>query len=152
MELGGLAVSNLGLTTGSSGLVLNFNQPNPEPLGQLRITSGAGDVVAGGLGNANFDRFSFIGGAGPVDLDFAGAWTRSALANVRAGAGDVTIRVPANLGVRVEFSGTPVSSVNLTGFTEREENVYVNAAYGQAALTLTVNVTAGLGSVTLISL
>ncbi len=151
LELGGLSLSSCALTTGKSDTTIGFAAPNPEPLSSLRLTTGLGDVVISGLGNANFDRFVLIGGTGSVDLDFSGAWSRSAIAEVTAGTGGITIRVPASLGVRVTFTGTPVTSVNTVGFDEAEDNVYTNDAYGSAALTLTIKLAAGLGKVMLIS-
>lgn len=151
MELGGLALSDLGVTTASADLSLNFAAANPEPLGLLRVTAGTGDIVIGGLGNANFDRLSFTGGAGSVDLDFSGGWERAAIADIKAGAGEVTVRVPATLGVRVSFTGTSVTEVTTTGFAEQDAGVYVNPAYGLSPLTLTINLTSGIGSINLIS-
>ncbi len=151
LELGGLSLSHCSITTGKSDTTISFNEVNPEPLSTLRLTTGMGDVVISGLGNANFDRFVLIGGTGSVDLDFNGAWSRSAMADVTAGTGGITLRVPASLGVRVTFTGTPVTSVNTVGFTETEDNVYTNEAYGSAALTLTIKLAAGLGKVMLIS-
>lgn len=151
LHLGGLSLSALGITTVGADLSLGFAEPNPEPLSTLRVTAGTGKFIAAGLGNANFDRLTVTGGTGTIDMSFDGAWRRSALADVKAGAGRITLRVPATLGVRVTFASSPISSVETTGFTERQENVYVNAAYGQAPLTLTINVTAGVGSISLIS-
>lgn len=151
LELGGLSLSALSVTAGSNDLSCSFASPNPEPLATFRLSQGTGDVVISGLGNANLDRFTFTGGAGTVDLDFAGNWTRAAIADLKAGAGKITVRMPATLGVRVVFAGTPASSVEAIGFTKRDETTYVNPAYGVAALTLTLNVTTGLGMITLIS-
>ncbi len=85
-------------------------------------------------------------------MDFSGSFHRSALADIKAGAGSVTIRVPAGMGVRVTVTGlVPVGKVDLVGFSEAGEDVYVNAAYGNAPLTLTVKIATGVGSISLIS-
>ena len=110
LDLSGLSISDLSITTGSASVSLVFNSPNPEPLGVLRLTSGTGKFVASGLGNANFDRISVLGGTGTVNLDFNGALQRSAVVDIKAGAGKIDIRVPAAVGVRLTFAGTPVSS------------------------------------------
>lgn len=151
LDLSGLSISDLSITTGSADVSLVFNSPNPEPLGMLRLTSGTGKFVASGLGNANFDRVAVIGGTGTVNLDFNGDLQRSAVADIKAGAGKIDIRVPSAVGVRLTFTGTPISSVDTIGFTEQSDNVYVNEAYGVSTLTLTINVTAGVGAITLIS-
>jgi len=151
LDLSGLSISDLSMTTGSADVSLVFNSPNPEPLGTLRLTSGTGKFAASGLGNANFDRVVVLGGTGTVNLDFGGALQRSAVADITAGAGKIDVRVPAALGVRLTFAGTSVSTVETIGFTEQSENIFVNDAYGVAPLTLTINITAGVGAITLIS-
>lgn len=151
MALGGLALTRLGITTGGADLSLSFDAHNPEPMSTLRITAGTGKCIASKLGNANFDRLNLTGGAGSMDLDFGGTWQRSAIADIKAGAGRIALRAPASLGVRVTFASTPLRTTDITGFTEQDDNVYVNAAYGQSPLTLTINLTTGVGAITLIS-
>jgi len=152
LDLTGLALDKLSVTSGSTDLSVAFGLLNPQPLGSLKLTTGTGTVVATGLGNANFDTLSVLGGTGKVDLDFSGSYHRSALAEIKAGAGAVTVRVPASLGARVTVTGiVPVGKVDLVGFSEAGEDVYVNAAYGEAPLTLTVKIATGVGSISLIS-
>lgn len=151
LDLGGLSLSDLSVTSGSADVSLTFDAPNPEPLGHLRLTSGTGTFVVSGLGNANFDHLSVLGGTGRVNLDFSGAQSRSAVVDIKAGAGKIDLRVPASVGTRVTLTGTGAGTVDIIGFTEQSDKVYVNAAYGVAALTLTINVTIGVGAITLIS-
>jgi hypothetical protein len=151
LDLTGLWLSGLSVTSGSTDLVLAFGGPNPEPLGTLRLTAGTGKVTATGLGHANFDQLSVLGGAGAVDLDFSGAFHRSAMADIKAGAGKVTIRVPANIGVRATLGGVPLGEVDAIGFSMQGDDVYVNAAYGIAPLTLTIKIATGVGSISLVS-
>jgi len=151
VDLGGIPLTGLSITAGSGDVTLTCATPNPQALAMLRLTAGTGTVIASQLGNANFDRLAFIGGAGGADLDLSGAWTRSALADIKAGAGKVTVRTPAGVGVRLSFSGTPVSDLHTVGFTEQSENVFVNADYGKAPLTLTLNIAVAAGSVTVIA-
>jgi len=152
LDLTGLALEKLSVTSGSTDLRLAFSAPNPRPLGTLKLTAGTGTVTATGLGNANFDTLSLLGGTGKIDLDFSGAFQRSAVADVKAGAGTITVRVPADLGVRVTLSGVlSVAGVEGIGFAEESDGVYVNAAYGISPLTLTVRIGTGVGAVSLIS-
>ncbi len=152
LDMTGLALRKLSVMSGSTDLSLLFSAPNPETMSSMTLTAGTGKMTATGLGYADFDRLSVFGGAGKVDLDFSGAFRRSALADVKAGAGRITIRVPADLGVRVTFTDlVPIGSVETVGFVEEEEHVYTNPAYGQAVLTLTVKITSGVGQISLIS-
>lgn len=151
LDMTGLSLSGLTVTTGNSDVALSFGGQNPQPLGTLRLTSGAGKLVASGLGDANFDQLSVLGGAGTVDLDFSGAFQRSAVADIKAGAGKITVRVPGGLGVRVTLGGKPIAGIDTLGFEDQGENVYVNAAYGTVPLTLSIKITTGIGSVSLVS-
>ncbi|MBN1487475.1 MAG: hypothetical protein JW981_07530 [Anaerolineae bacterium] len=152
LDLGGLSLTGFSLTTGSSDAVLNFSDVNPEPMSRLRLTAGTGSLTASGLGNANFDQLSVFGGAGSIDLDFSGNWKRSALAHIRAGAGTIYVRVPSAIGVRVQVSGALNRVDTGAGFTKRGDNEYTNAAYGQAPLTLTIEITTGVGAIRLVSM
>ncbi len=151
LDLSGVPLSDLTVTSGNSDLALTFGSQNPQPLGTLKLTTGAGQLVASGLGNSNFDRVTVFGGAGTVDLDFSGTYQRSGVVDVKAGAGKVTIRVPGTIGVRVTLSGTAMTGVDTVGFAEQGDDIYVNDAYGVAPLTLSIKVTTGLGSVSLVS-
>lgn len=151
VDLGGIPLTGLSVTAGSGDVTVTCATPNPQALGMLRLTAGTGTVIATQLGNLNFDQLSFIGGTGGADLDLSGTWTRSALADIKAGAGKVTVRTPAGVGVRLSFSGTPVSDLSTVGFTEQSENVFVNADYGNVPLTLTLNVAVAAGNITVIA-
>jgi hypothetical protein len=151
VDLGGIPLTGLSVTAGSGDVTVTCATPNPQALGMLRLTAGTGTVIATQLGNLNFDRLAFIGGTGGADLDLSGAWTRSALVDVKAGTGKVTVRTPAGVGVRLSFSGTPVSDLSTVGFTEQSENVFVNADYGNVPLTLTLNVAVAAGNITVIA-
>jgi len=151
LDLGGIPLTGLSITAGSGDVVLSWATQNPQPLGTLRLTAGTGAVIATQLGNANFDRLSFVGGTGDADLDLSGTWTRSALGDIKAGAGKITVRTPAGVGVRLNFSGTSLSDLHTVGFSEQSEKVFVNADYGKAPLTLTLNIAVAVGDVTVIA-
>ena len=54
-----------------------------------------------GLGNSRCDRFSLEGGMGKITLDFGGAWTSSTAAEIKMAMGELTLRLPRNVGVRL---------------------------------------------------
>lgn len=151
LDLSGLSITKLTLTTGKTDVAIAFHELNPEPLSMLRLTAGTGSTYITGLGNANIDQLNIIAGTGSIDLDFDGTLSRSALVDIKSGAGEFDVRVPDAIGVRATFIGTPLSTVSVTGFTELADNVYVNGAYGQASVTLTIKITAGVGKVSLVS-
>jgi len=66
---------------------------------------------------------------------------------VRGGAGEVTVLLPSQVGVRVN-AGTRLGRVNAQGLQQRGE-AFVNDAYGDSEITLEVDVEGGLGQINL---
>lgn len=142
IELGGLAIENLDLTTGAADLRLGFGRPNPERLTSLHVYSGAAKLELHELGNANLDELTFDGGLGTYLFDFGGDWQRSAKVRIQAGASQVTIRLPQEIGVRV--CPGELHREDMRGLEARED-CYVNALYGQSDITLDIDLDLGLG-------
>jgi hypothetical protein len=147
IQLGGVAVRRLAVSTGASETTLDFDTANPVVAHSVSIEAGAADLRVTGLGNARAERISFQGGVGATVLDFWGSWDRSATASVQMGVGSVTLRLPRHLGVRVDRSSF------LTSFTapgmEREGNSYYSPNWQNAPHRLTIDVSAALGSITI---
>ncbi len=104
VELGGVAVSRLELTTAASETELSFDSPNPVRMAALVIRAGAAEITAERLGNARFDLLDVKGGVGDIVLDFRGEWEGDASGTVRMGVGSLKLKVPADLGVWVRKS------------------------------------------------
>jgi hypothetical protein len=142
IELGGLAIENLDLTTGAADLRLGFEKPNPERLSSLHIYSGAAKLELHELGNANLDELTFDGGLGTYLFDFGGDWQRSANVRILAGASQVTLRLPREIGVRVcpgELHRDDMDAL------EERDGCYVNSLYGESDITLDIDLDLGLG-------
>jgi hypothetical protein len=120
LELGGLRLASLDLQTGASRSVV-------------------------GLGNSRCDRVVVEGGVGSVTLDFGGAWTSSAQVNVRMAMGQLTLRLPRRLGVRVTMDRF-LSSFDPAGMV-RQGNTFTTTGYDRADRTLDLEVTAAVGGV-----
>jgi hypothetical protein len=101
LELGGLRLTGLQLKAGAADMTVRFSEPNLERLETLEIQSGAARLDLVELGNAHFEELVFDGGLGLYTLDFGGEWTQSAQVNIQAGASEVVLRVPVDIGVRV---------------------------------------------------
>ena len=86
-DLGGIPLTDLTLQAGVSTNSLSFDSPNPENLRLLKLLAGAGDLEAGGLLNANFERMKVEGGVGEVRLGFTGkSLDRDVRADIGGGA------------------------------------------------------------------
>ena len=108
--------------------------------------------MGGGVGNLDLDSFILTGlnlemGAGATTVDLTGDWERDLSAVVRGGAGEVTLLLPSQTGVRVN-AGTRLGRVNAEGL-RKEGEAFVNGAYGDSDTTLEVDVSGGVGQINL---
>jgi hypothetical protein len=141
-ELGGLRIRQLDLTMGAADLRVSFDQPNPERLQSVRVLSGAARLDLLELGNANLDELTFDGGLGTYTFDLTGAWQRSANVQIQAGASQVFLQVPRDIGVRV--CPGDLRHGRYDGLKE-QDGCYVNSLYGQSGIALDVGLDLGLG-------
>jgi hypothetical protein len=81
--------------------VIRFSQPNRSRCRSAELTAGAAEVSVVGLGNSRCDRIAFEGGIGKVTLDFGGAWTSDAEVAVKMAVGELTLRLPRRVGIRI---------------------------------------------------
>jgi hypothetical protein len=108
--------------------------------------------MGGGVGNLDLDSLDLTGlnldvGAGVSRVDLARAWDRDLSAVIRGGAGQVTVLLPSQVGVRVD-AGTRLGRINADGL-RREGQAFVNDAYGASDVTLRVEVQGGAGQINL---
>lgn len=109
-------------------------------------------VVGGGtsdllLTDLSLTRLYVNLGAGITTIDLRGNRTRDLDATIDAGAANLIVRLPKDIGVRVEVDSGP-HTVDAPGLTW-DGNAYTNAAYGVSGVMLHVNIEAGIGSITL---
>jgi N-terminal domain of toast_rack, DUF2154/Cell wall-active antibiotics response 4TMS YvqF len=108
--------------------------------------------MGGGVSNLDLDSLILTGlnlgmGAGATTVDLTGNWERDLSAVVRGGAGEVTLLLPSQIGVRVN-AGTRLGRVNADGL-RKEGEAFVNDAYGDSDTNLEVDVSGGVGQINL---
>jgi hypothetical protein len=145
VELGGLALQDVHLQTGASRTNVSFSAPNRVAARRVKVEAGAAEVRVSGLGNTRAPRFEFSGGMGETTLEFGGAWTRSATAQIDMGVGSVRLRLPRALGVRI-VRDSFLSSFDAGGMVKRG-NAWYSRNYDQARYKLDVSVHAAIGSI-----
>jgi len=123
---------------------LHFNNDVPV---DLRIQMGAGrdDLRLNGMNLSGLDIHM---GAGELNLDLTGERKTSFRGDIEGGAGRATIRLPKDVGVRVEASGG-IGSINASRFG-REGGAYVNDVYGKTPTSIDLTVHGGVGEIDLI--
>jgi Cell wall-active antibiotics response 4TMS YvqF len=145
LELGGLALSELTMEAGASQAVIRFSQPNLSRCRAAEITAGAAELTVLGLGNSRCDRFTLEGGMGKVTLDFDGAWTSSTAADIKMAVGEVILRLPRRVGVRLTLDRF-LTSFDPAGLV-RSGNAFQSPDYDRAERKLVIDVTTAVGGV-----
>lgn len=145
IELGGLSLRDVRLATGASETRVRFGAPNRLVAERVKIEAGAADLRVEGLGNARAERIEFSGGVGNTVLDFGGQWTQSVAAKIEMGLGAVTLRLPENIGVRVDKSSF-LASFDSNGFVKRGSSFYT-PNWDDAPIRLMLDINAAFGSI-----
>jgi hypothetical protein len=112
----------------------------------LRLDMGAGttDLQLAGLALTGLEVSL---GAVQGTLDLSGDWASDLDIAIDTGAADFSVRLPSEVGVRVEVEAGP-TAIDARGLT-KAGNVYTNAAYGVSPVTLRINLEAGIGRLSL---
>lgn len=145
LDLGGLQMTALELSTGASESAIFVSEPNPIPLGTASFEVGAADFHLRDLGNLNAERIAVDAGVGNVVLSFTGRWQRDADVSVDMGLGALELRFPEGLGVRV-VRNTFLTSLDSEGLVKKGDSYY-SLDWEEAEQKVTVTVDAVFGSI-----
>jgi len=145
VELGGLRISDLDLKTGASRATVRFSRPNGMRCRHAGFSAGAAEVSIIGLGNSRCDEIDFEGGIGTVLLDFSGAWSSSAQVEVKMAVGEITLRLPRRVGVRLAMDKF-LTSFEAAGLLRRGD-AFVSPNYDSAERRLDIDLTTAMGGV-----
>jgi N-terminal domain of toast_rack, DUF2154/Cell wall-active antibiotics response 4TMS YvqF len=113
----------------------------------LNIAGGAGDVHLALGGSQSLSQLDFNMGAGEVTIDLTGEWGNDLDARLNGGLGDINLRLPSDVGVRIEVE-TGVGGVDAGGLT-KDGNTYTNDAFGASNVTLRIHISGGVGQINL---
>ncbi|MFH1314104.1 MAG: toast rack family protein [Candidatus Eisenbacteria bacterium] len=116
-------------------------------LKDLSITAGAGEVTVLLTGHPQVRDLEVQVGAGDVTVDLTGDWKDDLDADIKGGVGRLTLRLPTNVGVRVDAE-KGIGKVS-AGSLVKKGGAYVNEAYGRSDVTLRIDCAAGIGSIIL---
>jgi hypothetical protein len=133
------------MQAGASQAVVRFSRPNRSRCRSAEITAGAAEVTILGLGNSRCDRIDFEGGMGKVTLDFGGTWTSSSQAAIKVAVGELTLRLPRRVGVRLTLDRF-LASFDPAGL-QGSGNEFRSAGYERAERHLDIHVTTAVGGV-----
>lgn len=113
----------------------------------LHVNLGAGQGTFKLSGMA-VRRLSVDIGAGQLEIDLTGSWDQDLDARIQGGVGEATVRLPREVGVRVEATGG-LGGIHAQGL-RKEGSYYFNDAYGKSGVRIRLDVTGGIGQINLI--
>lgn len=125
----------------------NIGLNNVVPIA-LEIHAGAGETELD-LRDLDLTDLQLEMGAGNSMVDLSSTLNHDLNASIQGGVGNVTVRLPADMGVRVSTS-TGIGGLTNTGLVQ-EGDYYVNEAYGQSPHTLFLTIEAGIGAIELLA-
>jgi hypothetical protein len=134
---------DLEVKTGAGNAILDLNDMMVRT---LTVDAGAASASITGSPKA-MTSMDVKTGVGSVNIDLTGDWKNSATVHVNGGVGSIRLTVPRNVGVTVDAK-RGIGSISTPGFN-RDGNTYRNAAYGSSAITLSIDLNVGVGSVTI---
>jgi hypothetical protein len=113
----------------------------------INVNVGAGESYLR-LGGLDVERLKVNMGAGRLDLDLAGPRNANLDGTIEGGVGSAMIRLPKDVGVRVDATGG-IGSVNANGL-HRQGSRYQNDAYGKTPTNIEMTVHGGIGQIDLV--
>jgi hypothetical protein len=119
---------------------------NDEVPTDLVVQMGAGES------DLDLDSLSLTGlklqmGAGKTTVDLTGDYAKDFDASIQGGVGEATILLPSEVGVKAKAEGG-LGKINAEGL-KRVGDSYVNDAYGESDVNLSVEVQGGVGQINL---
>jgi hypothetical protein len=118
----------------SSGLPLDLS---------VQMGAGRADID---LRGTDLRRFQMDLGAGDATVDLSGDWIHDAQVWITTGAGELTVRVPADVGVRLRGHKDGIGEFNADGF-RADGDALVNDAYDDADVRFELTLVRGVGTV-----
>ncbi len=114
----------------------------------LRLTLGVGkgDVDLSGV---DVRTLKMVCGVGETVLDLSGPRTDGVSAKIDSGVGDLTIRLPKGVGVKVDGRQDGLGDMTADGFIAQGD-AWVNEAYAGSGPKIEIDLTRGVGNVTLV--
>jgi hypothetical protein len=122
---------------------LHLNKDVPMDL-SVDLGAGTSNLQLAGL---SLTRLGVSVGASKSTVDLSGDWAHNLDVTIEAGAADISVVLPKNVGVRVKVESGP-HAIDASGLTQ-DGDVFTNAAYGVSGVTLQINIKAGIGKINL---
>ncbi len=120
----------------------NFENFNLSEL-EFSMAAGATDM---NLRNTSISKLKFNAAAGEVKINLSGEYKNNLQADINGGIGAMEITVPEKAGVKIKINGL-FGKVNISDF-KKKDKVYTNKTYNSAEYKLDIEITCGIGEIT----
>jgi len=148
IDLSGIPVRDLKISTGASSVDLRCDKPNAISADNVGIESGVSKFTATNLCNTNFRNLKFSGGVGSYRLDFGGDLRHEASAKIEVGLGSMTVLIPKQTPAKLLYDASFFSSFSLDDdFSKTRSGEYETEDFRGSDNRLTIDIESGLGSV-----
>ncbi len=145
IDLGGLTLKRLDLTTSAARMTIRFSAPTAGQCDGAIIRSHATETHLLQLGNSRCTSIRFESDAGPAVLDFSGDFPDSLRMSAEATLGTLMLRIPRSVGVRLVVDRW-LAAIAQDGFT-RDGNTWVSSTYATSTHRLDLDLKAAAGGV-----
>lgn len=144
MKLNGEVEMDVNIRFGAGRGELDFQDMN---ITELDITLGAGEYQID-LRRTALAAFDFNAGAGSAVIDLTGDWNQSLNADLNCGIGEISLKLPSRVGVKVEVRGL-LGEINTNNLIKVNRNEYRNELFGETEHYLNIDINGGIGEVNL---
>jgi hypothetical protein len=111
---------------------------------EIRLGGGKLDI---NLSNSSFPKLDFKAIAGEATIDLSGKWENDLDADFVCGVGELNLKLPEKVGVRVHATGI-LGNINAPDFA-KDGSTYTNDSIRKTKVTLYVDIFGGIGNVNL---
>jgi hypothetical protein len=150
IDLSGLAVENLNITTGSANVNVGYisGQYNQQEMDTFSIKVDLGELEARQIALSNAKTIIADVGFGSLYLDFTNKSLVKSNVNATVGAGNLIVNANESMNPMIIYiQNSPLCRIKIPqSFTEIRKNVFVNSQYDQDAenlITFNIDVTMG---------
>jgi len=148
IDLGGLALTDLDLSTGASESLIDVSEPNTARMSRASFQVGAAEFTMHNMGNLNADRIEVDAGVGSLTLGLGGRWQQDTHLDIEMGLGALELRVPEGLGVRLHKDSF-LTALDSEGLIKRGD-VYESLDFDDADYRVIIELDAAFGSVAVV--
>lgn len=148
IDLGGLALTDLDLSTGASESYVEISEPNSEEIGTATFEAGAAEFTAMGLGNLNAARIEVDAGVGSITLGLDGRWRDDGYVSIDMGLGALELRIPEGVGLRLKKDSF-LTTIDSEGLIKRGDT-YESPDFEDAERRVEVDIDAAFGAISVV--